>query len=115
MAKHTEDMINEILILKKKMDSLFQECMNDSMTCPLLWFRYQDSSDKTTLARLNQGLFRPNELIQRGHALSRMRKEAYIFFWKGSQMDNLSYVDPILQLGLHSAHNSCCFQHDILS
>jgi len=34
MAKHTRDIINELLGLQNKMDTIFEECLNDSMTRP---------------------------------------------------------------------------------
>ena len=60
MAKHTKDIINELLIMQNKIDTIFEECLNDSMTRPLLWVPFKDAFD----------------MVQRGHALPQTRKAA---------------------------------------
>ena len=63
MARHTKDIINELLILQNRMDTIFEECLNDSMTRPLLWVRYEDAFDDTTLAKLNAVFLRRRALV----------------------------------------------------
>jgi hypothetical protein len=43
MARHTKDILNELLILQNKMETLYEECLNDSMAGPLLWLYYDDT------------------------------------------------------------------------
>lgn len=76
MARHIKDIINELLILQNKMDTIFEECLNDSMARPLLWVQYRDAFDDTTLTKFNAGSLRLRSLIQRGHSLPRTRKAA---------------------------------------
>jgi hypothetical protein len=59
MTKHTRDIINELLGLQNKMDTIFEECLNDSMTRPLLWVQFKDAFNNTTLAKLNTGFSPP--------------------------------------------------------
>lgn len=74
MARHIKDIINELMILQNKMDTIFEECLNDSMTRPPLWVQYKDAFDDTPLAKLNAGSLHLRSSIQRGDALPRTRK-----------------------------------------
>jgi hypothetical protein len=74
MARHIKDIISELMILQNKMDAIFEECLNDSMTRPLLWVQYKDTFDDTTLTKLKAGSLRLRSLIQRGYAQPRTRK-----------------------------------------
>jgi hypothetical protein len=76
MANNTKDIINELLILQNKMDTIFEECLNDSLARPLLWVQYEDAFDDKTLAKLKTGFLRHRTLVQGGHALPRIRKAA---------------------------------------
>ena len=55
MAKHTKDIINELLIMQNKIDTIFEECLNESMTRLVLWIPFKDAFDKTNLTKLNEG------------------------------------------------------------
>jgi hypothetical protein len=52
MAEFNKDIINELLILQKKVDTIFKECLTDSMNRPLLWFQDKDTFYDITLAKL---------------------------------------------------------------
>lgn len=57
MANYTKDIINELLVLQKKMGTIYQESLNDSMIRPLLWVPYKDAFDDLPLAKLNAEIF----------------------------------------------------------
>ncbi len=52
MAELNKDIISELLILQKRMDTIFAECLADSMNRPLLWFQDKDTFYDITLAKL---------------------------------------------------------------
>jgi hypothetical protein len=57
MANYTADKINELLILQKKMDAIYKECLAGSMTRPLLWVPHKGALDDLTLEKLNARVF----------------------------------------------------------
>jgi hypothetical protein len=57
MANYTKDIISELLILQKKMDTIYKECLNDSLTRSLLWVPCKAALNDLTLIKPNAWFF----------------------------------------------------------